>query len=86
MSVLNEMKRTFIYICQVTYIFHVGPTSLPGASLMVRSASSCLLDTFSFLERLSLSLVDVIFFGKHLVDVFISHIAPRVFVSPCQVT
>jgi hypothetical protein len=49
----------------------MGLQLLPRASLMVRWASSCLLDTSYFLERMFLSLVDVIFSGMHLVDVFI---------------
>jgi hypothetical protein len=57
-----------------------------GDSLMVKWELSCLLYTSSFLERLSLILVDVIFTSMPLVDVFISHIAPQVSVNPCQVT
>jgi hypothetical protein len=31
----NEMKWTFNYICQVTCLFHVGLTSLPGSSILL---------------------------------------------------
>jgi hypothetical protein len=75
------------------YVFYLWrPTSLIQYSIASRGFFNgyigllLLLGFLTFIERLSLFLVDLIFSGMHPVDVYFSHIESQVYVSPSQVT
>jgi hypothetical protein len=77
----NEMTLSLFILFQVSSFHKCGSLLLLlniiyGASAMVYMGLLILLGISSLLEKLSLSLVDVIFFSMLPVDVYFSHITP----------